>query len=262
MADYLRAGVAARPNGVDRDAKVIRGYVVAQEGAFKDLRGEFNHESLETIVTAMRQHADGLKSRFTHPGLSDDGLGKFLGRAKNPRIDSVKVVRDGFEHTLAAVRADLHLAESAFRTPNGDLGSYVMDLAAEDPDAFSSSLVIEPKKITRLGSDKKPLTGEDGEPLPPLWMAERLHASDVVDTGDAVDGFLSTHPLSIEGLPDEAVRRGWQFLDQLMAGKTRDEAARLLAEQSDKYLSYRYGSEQRRLNLAAIRAKMRLRDAS
>lgn len=261
MAHYLRTSYAGRPATVDREHKVIRGYVVAQEGPFKDLRGEFNREGLETIVNAMKVNREGTKSRFTHPGLSSDGLGKFLGRAKDPRIDQVTVNRDGKSVTLAAVRADLHLAESAFKTPNGDLGSYVLDLAEEDSDAFSSSVVIEPKQIKRLGSDGRPLTGEDGQPLPPLWMAERIHASDIVDTGDAVDGFLSTHPLSIDGLPDEDVRRGWAFLDQLMAGKSRDEAAAFFADQCTKYLGYRYGEQQKRLNLAAIRAKMRLREA-
>lgn len=261
MPHYLRTSYAGRPATVDREHNVIRGYVVAQEGPFKDLRGEFNRESLDTIVKAMKVNPEGTKSRFSHPGLSDDGIGKFLGRAKDPRIDQVTVNRDGKSVTLAAVRADLHLAASAFKTPNGDLGGYVLDLAEEDSDAFSSSVVIEPKQIKRLGSDGRPLTGENGEPLPPLWMAERIHASDIVDTGDAVDGFLSTHGLTIDGLPDETVRRAWTMFDQLMAGKTRDEAVKLLEEQSAKYLAYRYGDEQRRLSPAVLRARIRYRDA-
>lgn len=259
---FLRADASGRPVGVDRENKVIRGYVVAQEGPFKSQgRGEFDLQSLQTIQKLMAANTAGIKSRFTHPGLSSDGLGKFLGRAQSPRLDSVTVNKDGKSVTLSAVRADLHLAASAFRTPNGDLGGYVMDLAEEDSDALSSSLVLAVDEEYRIDQTGARLKSDDGEPLPPLWRPLSIHATDVVDTGDAVDGFLSAHPLSIEGLPDANVRQAWVFLDAMMAGKTRDDAAKLMAEQVEKYLGYRYGASQRRLNLAALRAKIRLRDA-
>lgn len=72
----------------------------------------------------------GIKARFTHPGLSSDGLGSYLGRFKNAKIDG------------DIVRADLHFSKSAHNTPDGNLAEYVMSLAESDPQAFGNSIVF------------------------------------------------------------------------------------------------------------------------
>lgn len=213
---WLKAAVSGRPVGVDRDAKALRGYVVAQEGPFKSGRGEFDGRALRQIAQLMRREPKGLKSRFTHPDLSSDGLGKHLGRARNPWMDTIETPAGPRE----AVRADLHFAESAFNTPSGDLASYVMDLATEDPDAISSSLVIEPQEEHRLNRDGTQKVDDDGNPMPPLWRPVRLHASDIVNEGDAVDGLLSAQ-LSAEGLPDAVVRQAAELLKSQFGDKDR-----------------------------------------
>src|SRR5688572_71622 len=82
--DRLRAGAKGRPIGVDRDNKVIRGYVVAQLGPFKsEGRGEFDEKSLAMIQELYKGAPAGLKARFAHPSESNDGLGKFLGRSRD-----------------------------------------------------------------------------------------------------------------------------------------------------------------------------------
>lgn len=162
---------------MDMENKVLRGYVVAIEGNFKDERGAFSYEGLSQISRLISANPKGLKSRFGHPSLLADGLGRFLGRARNPRVDSV-VNAQG--KRVPATRADLHFDESAFKTPYGDLATYVMTLAKSDPDAISSSLVIAPKLEDR------------GRGQPPLWFPSRLAASDIVEEGDAVDSLLST----------------------------------------------------------------------
>jgi len=184
QSEWLRAGVKSRAIGVDREKEVIRGMVLAQEGPFKTYgRGEFDHKSLKKIVTLARKTPAGLKSRFTHPGLSGDGLGSFLGRVKNVSMDTVTVKRQDEITPLMAVRGDLHFAESAFATPNGDLASYVMGLAEEDPDAVSSSLVLKSDEEQQLDAKGRPALDADGNELPPLWRPTALHASDIVDTG-------------------------------------------------------------------------------
>jgi hypothetical protein len=74
---------------------------------------------------------------------------------------------------------------------DGNLGGYVMDLAESDPDALSSSLVLQTEKVQILDEKGRPKKDDKGEDVPPVWLPTKLHASDVVDTGDAVDGFLS-----------------------------------------------------------------------
>jgi hypothetical protein len=224
--EWLRATATGPLIGVDRDRNVIRGYVVAQEGVFKtEGRGEFDQQSLKTIVRLINAEPSGLKSRFAHPTLSDDGLGKFLGRARNARIDKDRV------------RADLHLDDSSFNTPSGDLGGYILKLAENDPDAFSSSLVLQTDKLYRTDRRGRRERDEDGNELPPLWRPTKLHTSDVVDEGDAVDGFLSA-----DGLPDAVVRRGAELLDKQFAGQSREVVEARCLEWLRRYLDQRYGS--------------------
>jgi hypothetical protein len=128
--------------GVDREKRIIYGRVVAELGPFKSPgRGEFSMQSLEKIVELGNAEPGGLRSRFKHPSASDDGLGKYLGRDKNFRLDGTKV------------RADFHIAKIAMKSPpeggGTPYGEYVLDLASNDPGALSSSWYL----TTNLNTD-------------------------------------------------------------------------------------------------------------
>ena len=259
--EWLRAGVVGRAIGVDREAKVLRGYVVALKGPFKsEGRGEFDEESLAGIVRLMRENgAAGTKSRFTHPDMSNDGLGKFLGRVKEPRLSTAIVHREGNDVELPAVRADLHFDDSAFDTPSGNLAGYVMNLADNDPDALSSSIVVKPDRVYRLDKEGRPLVDENGDELPPIWRPKEIHASDIVDTGDAVDGILSAG-LSADALPLGALWRGAEMLDSVFAGQPREVVEARCRAYLDRYLNRRFGDDdgqdlRRRLRLMELSAK-------
>jgi hypothetical protein len=225
--DWLRADTFGHPIAVDREANVLRGYVVAQLGPFKDLRGEFDRASLEKIVDLMRAERIGLKSRLGHPTLSDDGVAKYLGRVKDGRLDGDRV------------RGDLHLDKTALDTPVGGgkpLGEYVMDRAESDPDAISSSLVLQAEKTYRLDERGRRQKGDDGEDLPPLWTPKQLHASDVVAEGAAVDGILG-----VEGLPDDLVRQACDLLDQQFPDASREVIHHRAVSWLGRYLDHRFG---------------------
>ncbi len=215
---------------VDRKNNVIRGYVVAQRGHFKSQgRGQFDDASLATIVKLYKGAGPmGLKSRFTHPTMSDDGLGSFLGRSRNARLDEDRV------------RADLHLDPSSFVSPKGNLGQYVLDLAASDPDALSSSLVLQTDQEEQLDEEGRPRLGDDGEPLPPVWRPTKLMASDIVDTGDAVDGLLSAG-IDPDGLPLGALWKGCEMLDRVFADQSREVIEARLSGFVARYLAFRFG---------------------
>lgn len=228
---------ASRPVKVDREKNVLRGYVVAQAGPFKsDGRGEFNLEGLQLLEQLGNAAKVGVKSRFTHPTACNDGLGNYLGRAKDFFLsESVNAAGQ----TVPAVRADLFFDETAMQTPpkgGKPLGVYVMDLAESDPDAISSSIVVKPKKVYRKKADGTLEVGPDGKELPPLWYPEKLLGSDIVDVGDAVDGLLS-----VDGLRDEELRRGVDLLDHLFDGKGRQEISDRLMGFMDRYLNLRFG---------------------
>lgn len=245
--EWLAAKIAGRPAGVDREAKVLRGYVLAQEGPFKsDGRGEFDRAALDAIVRLGNAKAAGLKSRFAHPDLSSDGLGKFLGRSRGLYLSTATDERTG--RPVSAVRGDLHFDPSAFSTPSGDLAGYVMSLAESDPGAISSSLVLRADQEMRRERDGTPTKGPDGEPLPPLWRPTELHASDIVDTGDAVDAILapaglaealSAGRLDFNGL----VALAAQALDGAFKGQPRGVVESRLTAWLSRYLDRRFGAE-------------------
>jgi hypothetical protein len=229
--EYLRAAVSGRPAGVDKENKVLRGYVIAQLGPFKSAgRGQFDQESFDRILALARAMPAGLKSRFSHPTASDDGLGKFLGRSRNLRQEGDRL------------RADLHLDPTAFGTPSGNLGGYVLDLAESDPDALSSSLVLKTDRAEVLDEKGKPKLDEKGEKVPPLWRPTKLYASDIVDTGDAVDGLLSAG-VDVDGLPLAALWRGAELLDRVFADQPRDVVEARCLGFLRRYLAMRYGDE-------------------
>ena len=72
-----------------------------------------------------------VKSRYTHPGMSSDGLGKGLGRVHFQESEEKDVVR-----------GDLHFYKSSRNAPDGDLGGHVLSLASEDPESFGASIVF------------------------------------------------------------------------------------------------------------------------
>ncbi len=70
--------------------------------------------------------------------MSDDGLGKHVGRVKNLRREGDKV------------RGNLLISNTAMDTPIGGgrpLGAYLMDLAESDPGALGMSLVLQADKF-------------------------------------------------------------------------------------------------------------------
>lgn len=238
---YLRADASGQPIGVED--RTILGYVVAQEGPFKSMgRGEFDEKSLKSIVKLMKANPRGTKSRLGHPTLSDDGVGRILGRAENPRLDEVSVKKDGKRVTLQAVRADLTISKTALAH---GYGQYVLDMAKEDAGLLSSSLVLETDQEIRL-ENGRPSRDEAGNELPPLWRPTRIYASDIVDTGDAVDELLSPRlaarleELNLERF-DNAHRAASLVLDKLLPGLDRAEAEHRLHAFLARYLCLRYG---------------------
>lgn len=242
--DRLRVSGSGRPVGVDREKNVLRGMVVAQAGPFKsEGRGEFDELSLQKIIEAWPKGA-GLRSRFAHPNESSDGLGKYLGRARDPYLSTVLLERDGQTVEVPAVRADLYLDASAFSSPSGNLGKYVLDLAESDPAAISSSLVLTSEKEYRTNKDGSPMLDANGNQYPPLWRPKKLYATDVVDEGDAVDGILSANLDSTQPrYTRDYLKQGESLLGQLFANQPRRVVRARLLSYLNRYLDRRYGSD-------------------
>lgn len=184
---------AERPSKVDRKANIIFGANLMQVG---DLNGgdernwTVDSETLRNAYDLMTRGNNGSKARFTHPNMSSDGMGSYLGRWKNVRVDG------------GTLRGDLHIADAAFRSPQGDLGTYVMDLAESDPEAFGVSLATQldhgDRETFRKSEDSKA-----GKKWPMRFAAVR--AADIVDEPAATRGglFDLTTP-DLRNLPAQA----------------------------------------------------------
>lgn len=228
---------------VDEDAHIIRGVILAEIGPFQTPgRGEFDDKSLQLLLALYEQDhlGSGLKSRFTHPGLSADGTGRQLGRVRDVR-------REGSQ-----LKGDLHFNDVALRPPVEGGGQsyweYISTIARTDSGLLETSFVLDSKREYRLNEDgtrkKDPKTGKS---LPPLWRPTKLYASDVVDDGDAVrSGFLSTvHDLDSLSPRNhnEFAKIAGQVLDRVFPNKPRAEVKERANSFLLKYLDYRYGVE-------------------
>lgn len=201
-------GIKEGKSGIDRtyeDEKykgVIRGFAVMSQGNVKDMRGwEIDDTTLSQVVEAGNKAQLGLKSRFGHPNMSSTALGTFTGRAKNFRKEG------------GIARADLFISKTAYETPDGDLASYVLDLAEKDPDAFGTSVVLGEwdleYRIEKNGVRKKDATGKE---MPPMLRVNSLMAVDVVDDPAANDGMFNKHFNSSIELSAKAT----EFMDKLL----------------------------------------------
>lgn len=197
----LKAAAAS----VDLEKQIIYGVSMAQAVEALGHGGRLDAISVAQIVGLTNGKRSGAKSRYTHPGLSSDGMGKFLGRMKNARVVGDKAI------------ADLHLSELAFKSPEGNLGEYVLSAAEEEPDAFGFSVVISAEKVWVLDNGEEiPVFDEEKgrynerpanaiDELPAFRVVD-LHAVDLVDEPAANrDGMFSVANLWGTNLDAERV---------------------------------------------------------
>jgi len=121
---------AARMHQVDRAAGEILDYSVITEGPALGHDMWVDKQFLADVARLGNAQPNGVKVRFTHPGLSSDGMGRALGRATNFRLKGAQVI------------ADLRFIRAAYDSPDGNLADYVMSLAEEDPHMFGTSIVF------------------------------------------------------------------------------------------------------------------------
>ena len=158
-------------SGIIRDVAVITRGEALGHGVWIDAT------MLDQVVEAGNDQETGIKARFTHPGMSSDGLGKMLGRVQDFRVAGDQVL------------GDLHFSESSHKTPDGDLAEYVMLLTEEDASAAGLSIVFEQdfdatEMFTDYNTDESGVfispDGMNADDLPHARLSQ-LRAADVVD---------------------------------------------------------------------------------
>jgi len=171
MTEKLRINTIQLSGALGEDA--ILGVSIASTGEAVGHRLVFDEVSLSQLQILGSSKASGIKSRFTHPDWFHDGLGKYLGRVRNFRVDGKKLI------------GDLLISKSAHSSPAGDIGQYVLDLAREDPAALGVSVVVDLERVWPT-TDGKELPAAGGRPdgaigKYPVARIKELYAADLVD---------------------------------------------------------------------------------
>ena len=132
IAKGLVEGSRIDPRGGRFGAGLISGFAVVTRGEALGHGLWVDETFVASVNEALEKLSDkGVKSRFTHPDLSGDGLAKGLGRVVSSKGS------DGIS------RGELHFWRSSRSTPEGDLAGYVMERATEDAESFGSSIVFD-----------------------------------------------------------------------------------------------------------------------
>lgn len=189
----LKEGVKA----VERDGGrfgggIIRRFAVMTVGEALGHRLWCDHEMLQQACDQINSAQQGAKMRFNHPGASGDNFGTVTGRAFNATVEGDKVY------------ADMHLLKSARKSPKGDLASYIMDLAEEDPASFGASIAFRRDEKMEESFAAAHSSGSEGFKSPDPRNTNhyrharisRLRAVDIVDSPAAnPDGLFHDEPL-------------------------------------------------------------------
>jgi hypothetical protein len=173
---------------IDRELGIIQGVTIARVGPAKGHGGFIDRTFLLQIVDNAASKSAGIKARFGHPNMCSQALGTYLGRFKN------------YSYLSDKVHADLYLDNTARSTPNGDLFTYVLDMAEKNPDMFGASIVFE------IGDSVFMDEEVDGKKeKKEYFRLKELRATDIVDEPAATEGLFS-----VDSFPAIAT----QFLDE------------------------------------------------
>lgn len=219
---------------VDAENGVIRDVVMAEEGEAKGHGVHLDSAFISDLVAFDQKHFSqkGVKVRFDHPMWN--AMGSQLGRMKNVR----KREQGGKMQAIA----DLHLLQAAKKSPtHGDMYSWVLSMADEDPEFIMSSISFRPAGYfqRKANGNKKKIWvyDEEGnwqrydEKLGKVFVEFGEHyATDLVESGAATTKLFKeeTNPAPA----DNPKKRFTMNLREMLFGKEKPaEDVALSAEQ-------------------------------
>lgn len=213
---------------IDEEKGILHNVQVNLMGEAKGHGVWLGEDFIDGVVEQGNKASLGVKVRFGHPAMCSDALGTFLGRAKNftkqdvTRADG-SVVKGAF--------ADIHLAEEAKDAPTGDLYTWTLGAAKNNPDTFGQSIVftysdfyVVDKDGTKHKWSEEPQPKERGEPSYDNWIAksadgkqyaliEKLLGTDFTDSPAATDGVFGSDDLAAQA--DEMLEEHPQIMEVL-----------------------------------------------
>lgn len=179
MNEYYRMPTAAYDGGVgvNREQERISGVVIMEKGDISPLDGRkqfVDDKTMSQFVALANAGSDKQRARFTHGGPGGnggEGLGSYLGRWSNARIDGSKV------------RWDLQLSPRSHDSVKGDIGKYTLDMSESDPDMLGASMVV----TLDYQAMRKERRADGSMPI----RLRTLHGADIVDTPALASGMFA-----------------------------------------------------------------------
>lgn len=214
----LRSAAAFRSSKleVDREAGVLRNVSIISKGPALGHNFNVDDTMLRQVAAMINAKSKGVKSRLAHPGVPDcggsDGIETLLGRVKNARVEGDQVL------------GDAHLCKFAAKSPSGDLRSYVMDVAEEDPEIMGLSIAFLPDDFEEQDNPDDP-----DKPLQFGRCKDVMAADFVGDPAANAGGLLSRLPHTVlSSLPHDFLGR-WLtaagLIDLIEGGDAAEPAA-------------------------------------
>lgn len=208
------APVADMPKG---KPGVINGVSIITKGEALGHCAWIDDVMLSQVLDATNAAPRGIKSRFTHPGMCSDGLGKHLGRVINAQLSG------------DSVTGDLQFAKSAYTSPEGNLAQYVTDLVNEDPAAAGLSIAFDRdyKAEVEFALANGATMAENDDGYPYLDMS----------------GFKSPDELNVNNYPHVRLSqlRAVDVVDEPAANPNGMFDSNPIARDADKALAYMLG---------------------
>lgn len=129
------------PPAIDRKAGILRGITAMQAGIEALGHGvQADMTTLQTLALMGNADVDGVRSRFGHPGISENATGKKVANATNFQVKGDRLIHDS------------RLLESARKSPvfSQDPIEYIIEMAEKTPRELGESVVIAANTVWAL----------------------------------------------------------------------------------------------------------------
>ena len=204
---------------VDEQEGTLYGVQICLEGEARGHGVWLGSDFIDDLCTQGSARNVGMKVRFGHPNMCSDALGTFLGRASNFRCDEV-TRKNGDK--AKALFADIKLADEAKRSPSGDLYTWTLEAAKNNPDTFGQSIVFTYKDFYVVNKDgEKKLYSEI------KWSESKDSQTRYVENKKIYDDWLAS---SVDG-------RTYAVLDKFLGTDFTDSPAATDGVFTDKSLA-------------------------
>lgn len=140
---------------IDRDNLRVYGSVAALANVEALGHGLWSDQkTILTLAALGNQSRYGIRMRFGHPGMSENAMGKKVGRAFNFRVEGDKLLHD------------IRLFAAADESPvlNKPV-SYILDMAEQHPEEIAESVVIQIQAMWTL-DDGRELDADEPDSFP------------------------------------------------------------------------------------------------